>query len=195
MKFTPQIAIITANPLEGQGLAEMIKRMMPMGEACIFHDFEEMQKENNGQFFHFFITGHVLLQHSEFFTPLCHRTIVLINGTDTGCIPNAFRTINTHQTETNFTRQLLSIFHSGHGTNSQTPRPHILPTPLTPRETEVLHFVAMGLINKEIAEKLQVGLTTVISHRKNLTEKLGIKSVSGLTVYAVMHGIVKLEDI
>ena len=44
------------------------------------------------------------------------------------------------------------------------------------------------LHNKEIAEKLHISLTTVISHRKNITEKLGIKSVSGLAIYAFMLG-------
>ena len=94
------------------------------------------------------------------------------------------------------TRRMLEMF-AGQLPSGATASGQVDPriASLTPRETEVLHFVAMGLINKEIAEKLQVGLTTVISHRKNLTEKLGIKSVSGLTVYAVMHGIVKLEDI
>ena len=51
------------------------------------------------------------------------------------------------------------------------------------------------LINKEIADKLNISLTTVISHRKNITEKLGIKSVSGLTIYAVMHGYVEADRI
>jgi DNA-binding CsgD family transcriptional regulator len=45
-------------------------------------------------------------------------------------------------------------------------------------------------MNKEIADKLGISLHTVISHRKNLTEKLGIKTVSGLTVYAMMHKLI-----
>jgi DNA-binding CsgD family transcriptional regulator len=61
---------------------------------------------------------------------------------------------------------------------------------LTNRETEVLRLVTQGLMNKEIADKLGISLHTVISHRKNLTEKLGIKTVSGLTVYAMMHKLI-----
>ena len=57
---------------------------------------------------------------------------------------------------------------------------------LSAREIEVLVLITKGLINKEIADKLNISLTTVITHRKNITEKLGIKSVSGLTIYAVM---------
>lgn len=59
---------------------------------------------------------------------------------------------------------------------------------LSPREKEVLQLVAQGFINKEIAEKLEIGLTTVITHRKNIVEKLGIRSIPGLTVYAYTQG-------
>jgi DNA-binding CsgD family transcriptional regulator len=63
-----------------------------------------------------------------------------------------------------------------------------LPDVLSPREKEVLKLVAQGLMNKEIADHLKIGLTTVITHRKNIVEKLGIKSISGLTVYAYTQG-------
>ena len=66
---------------------------------------------------------------------------------------------------------------------------------LTDREIEVLSLVAKGKINKEIADLLCIGLTTVITHRKNIQEKLGIKSVSALTIYAVMHGFVDINHI
>lgn len=66
---------------------------------------------------------------------------------------------------------------------------------LSPREIEVLILITKGMINKEIAERLNISLTTVISHRKNITEKLGIKSVSGLAIYAVLHGYVDPDTI
>ena len=66
---------------------------------------------------------------------------------------------------------------------------------LSDREIEVLSLVAQGKINKEIAEKLFISTTTVITHRKNIQEKLGIKSVSSLTIYAVMHGYVDINKI
>ncbi len=61
---------------------------------------------------------------------------------------------------------------------------------LTARETDVLRLVTQGLLNKEIADRLDISLHTVISHRKNITSKLGIKTVSGLTIYALMHGVI-----
>ena len=66
---------------------------------------------------------------------------------------------------------------------------------LSSREIEVLVLITKGLINKEIADKLNISLTTVITHRKNITEKLGIKSVSGLTIYAVMNGYIEADRI
>ena len=61
---------------------------------------------------------------------------------------------------------------------------------LSQREVEVLRLVASGYINKEIADNLNISLNTVLTHRKNITAKLGIKSVSGLTFYAMMNGLV-----
>jgi DNA-binding CsgD family transcriptional regulator len=62
---------------------------------------------------------------------------------------------------------------------------------LSDREAEVLKFVAKGFSNKEIAEKLFISMHTVISHRKNITKKLGIKSISGLTVYAILNKLIE----
>lgn len=66
---------------------------------------------------------------------------------------------------------------------------------LTDREKDVLQKVALGKTNKEVAEELFISTHTVISHRKNITRKLGIKTVSGLTVYAILNQLIKLEDI
>lgn len=64
---------------------------------------------------------------------------------------------------------------------------------LSERETDVLKLLATGLTNKEIADKLNISINTVITHRKNITQKTGIKSVSGLTIYAVVKKLVSLD--
>lgn len=66
---------------------------------------------------------------------------------------------------------------------------------LTNREKEVLRLIALGNTNKTIADSLFISTHTVISHRKNITEKLGIKSIPGLTVYAIIQKIVDPSDI
>lgn len=66
---------------------------------------------------------------------------------------------------------------------------------LSEREKEIVHLVALGKTNKEISEVLFISPHTVITHRKNITSKLGIKTIAGLTVYAVLNGIIDTEDI
>jgi DNA-binding NarL/FixJ family response regulator len=65
---------------------------------------------------------------------------------------------------------------------------------LSTREKEILKEIALGNTNKEIAENLFISSHTVITHRKNITKKLGIKTVSGLTVYAILNNIISIEE-
>lgn len=65
---------------------------------------------------------------------------------------------------------------------------------LSERERDVLILVAKGMSNKEIAERLNISIHTVMSHRKNITHKTGIKSVAGLTVYALLNNLVDQND-
>lgn len=66
---------------------------------------------------------------------------------------------------------------------------------LSEREKEILICVAKGLMNKEIASTLSISIHTVISHRKNIIKKIGIKSVSGLTVYALLNNLIDQRDV
>ncbi len=66
---------------------------------------------------------------------------------------------------------------------------------LTDREREILAGVARGRTNKEIADSHHISVHTVISHRKNITRKTGIKSVSGLTVYALLNRLIEPAEI
>ncbi len=66
---------------------------------------------------------------------------------------------------------------------------------LSKREVDVLVAVAKGMMNKEIADLMNISIHTVISHRKNITRKTGIKSVSGLTVYALLNNLIDESDL
>jgi DNA-binding CsgD family transcriptional regulator len=66
---------------------------------------------------------------------------------------------------------------------------------ISDREKDVLRLVAIGLTNKEIGEKLFISSHTVITHRKNITAKLGIKTIAGLTMYALINHLIIPEEI
>lgn len=79
---------------------------------------------------------------------------------------------------------------------------HIQPEPLEEgseslsiREKEIVTCVVKGMTNKEIAEKLFLSIHTVITHRRNISRKLQIHSVSGLTIYAIVNKLVELSDV
>lgn len=61
---------------------------------------------------------------------------------------------------------------------------------LTSREKEILVKVASGRSNKQIADELNLSVHTVITHRKNITRKTGIKTIAGLTVYALLNNLI-----
>lgn len=63
---------------------------------------------------------------------------------------------------------------------------------LSDRERDVLVEIVKGLSNKEIADALCISVHTVITHRKNITRKLNIHSTAGLTIYAIVNGLIKI---
>ena len=65
---------------------------------------------------------------------------------------------------------------------------------LSKREVEILRMVALGHTNQAIAELLFISKHTVVTHRKKITAKLGIKTISGLTVYALLNNIIETNE-
>lgn len=66
---------------------------------------------------------------------------------------------------------------------------------LSDREREILVAVAKGMMNKEIADCFNISIHTVMAHRKNISRKTGIKSVSGFVVYALLNGFMEEHEV
>ena len=195
----PRIAIIEPNSLSIIGLRQVLQNIMPIMEIKAFHSFNELKEDTPESFFHYFVAASEVLEHRDFFFEHRRNTIVLTMTTENSKLFNDFNCLCINVPEEELVRSLLVLEqHAHHGGRNLPP----LHTPetltkqlLTNREIEVLSLLVQGFINKEIAVQLNIGLTTVITHRKNIVEKLGMKSVSALTIYAVMHGYVDINKI
>lgn len=168
---------------------------MPIADVCTFGSFAELDANTPDCYFHYFVSMNILLQNRPFFTGRRNKTIVLTLSLDAAQL-NDFHCLCINVPETQLIKSLLALEQSAHAHGRNLPPIQTTQTKiLTDRETEVMALVAQGYINKEIADRLNIGLSTVVTHRKNIMEKLNLKSVSALTIYAVMHGYVDINKI
>ena len=198
MNHQPEIAIVEANTLTSLGLKTILERMIPMAVIRTFHSFGELTDDTPDMYAHYFISAQIYVEHNAFFLPRKRKTIVLAGDSHQFQL-SGVPILNIYQAEEQLVKDILKLHqhahHDGYPVKDMPPTPPTTGHELSAREIEVLVLITKGLINKEIADKLNIGLTTVITHRKNFTEKLGIKSVSGLTIYAVMNGYVEADRI
>ena len=124
-----------------------------------------------------------------------HKTILLCNGQPQPAYADMHR-IDVCTSEETVVRDILRMHHGAHHHEHDIAgAAHPAIAQLSGREAEVLALIARGYMNKEIADRLQIGLTTVISHRRNIMEKLGIRSVAGLAIYAMTAGYVAGDEL
>jgi DNA-binding CsgD family transcriptional regulator len=191
---TPKIAIIDPNTLAVLGLKYLLQNVMPIAQVDTYGSYVELEANHPEQYFHYFVSMNIVLQNRSYFTEFQYKTIVLTLSIDTNTQLSGFNCLCVNVPEKQLIKSLLALqqrAHS-HGRNlPPMPRQNIL----SDREIEVMSLIVMGYINKEIADKLNIGLPTVITHRKNIMDKLNIKSVSAMTIYAVMNGYVDINKI
>ncbi len=196
----PEIAIVDPNTLTCIGLKSILEELLPMATIRTFRTFAELTDDTPDMYAHYFVSAQMYLEHNAFFLPRKRKIIVLASGSQPVQL-SGVPVLNVYLPEEALVKDILRMHQHAHQDGHREGRsdpPHPTYSPereLSAREIEVLVLIAKGLINKEIADKLNISLTTVITHRKNITEKLGIKSVSGLTIYAVMNGYVEADRI
>lgn len=193
----PKVAIIDPNTLAAMGLKQLLQNVMPIMTVDTYGSFMELEASQPDQYFHYFVAMNIVLENKAFFTQRKRKTIVLTLSLSTTSQLSDFHCLCINVSEQELIRSLLTLQQHAHGHGEHLPpMPAVLTQKiLTDREIEVMSLIVQGYINKEIADKLNIGLATVITHRKNIMDKLGMKSVSALTIYAVMHGYVDINKI
>lgn len=221
----PAIAVITPSILTGLGLRSILQRIIPMADVEVFDRFDRFAAERPDHFFHYFVASQTFVEHNAFFLARRHKSILLTEGAPQSQLRelHCLDILRNEEALVRDILRLHQFAHrsgypavlppmpadgephgESHGgthgashasgqTDGRAARPE--QEPLTPREIEVLTLIVRGFLNKQIAQQLHVALTTVISHRRNLIRKLGIRSVAGLTIYAVTKGYVDAEQL
>jgi len=173
-----KIAIIGLSSLETIALKKILEDYSGI-QTESYVSFNDL-KNISDLFDRFIVSCEEIIRNLDFFLPRKSRVVAISH--ESGQINNSFTTIGK---DTDLT-EILSIVEKiikEEGTQDYNRE-------LTSREIEVLKELVSGLTVKEIADKLCISASTVITHRKNISAKLGIRSVSGLSLYALMNGYI-----
>lgn len=198
MHRNKHIAIILPDTLQSTGLQSLLIDYFPPVEVCYYPCFDKFATEKSttaggDSFDYYFTQPDLFLLNADFFLPRKNKTILLIADTEEAAPSSAILHITTRAPQESIIEQLQQLLASE--TSNLTAGNGEANKELSSREIDVLQLIVKGITNKEIADKLNISLNTVLSHRKNITAKLGIKTVSGLTFYAIMNGIISGDDI
>jgi DNA-binding CsgD family transcriptional regulator len=124
------------------------------------------------------------------FPGILERTILLVERSSPEGFPEIEAIIHPGDSREGITATILALVEHQRQEGSDNPAEI-----LTQRERTIVRLVSLGLTNRQIADQLYLSIHTVITHRKNISNKLGIKSVSGLTVYAIVNNIITIEEV
>jgi DNA-binding CsgD family transcriptional regulator len=190
MQSVKQIAIILPDTLQSAGLQTLLTDYFPPVEVACFPAFESFSAAQNDTFDYYFTQAEIFVLNADFFLPRRAKVVINIcNG-----IPDTLSGYNNLHVcaPREIIIEQIQLLFSAENTNTNAGEKS---KELTFRETDVLRLIVKGSTNREIADKLHISLNTVLTHRKNITSKLEIKTVSGLTFYAIMNGLVSSDFI
>jgi DNA-binding CsgD family transcriptional regulator len=186
--------LATESYLIRKGLAATLNRIP---SAVVVREFDtapqlmEFLKKNGNEFI--IVSQSIFNQVSEVFLSedhLLERTILLMDSGSLEETDHVMAAINTDDSRDKILDILRALIDSQQNLDSG-----IQASGLTPRENTIVRLVTTGYTNNQIAEQLFLSAHTVITHRKNITSKLGIKSVSGLTIFAIVNNIITIEEV
>lgn len=185
-----QIAILLPDTLQAVGLECILNEYFSSLTISRFTNYPDFTQKSAEMADFYFTNANYFLLHIDFFLPRRAKTIVLMQHTmDALPLSGAMNLIAEEAPLETLIEQIESFLSladaNSHSENNKG---------LSVREVNVLRLVVSGYTNKEIADQLSISLNTVLTHRKNITAKLGVKTVSGLTFYAIMNGYISGTD-
>lgn len=196
--MNPCIAIIDHNTLSNNALQRFLQESFGNVEIHAYRSMDSFIRDSNRHFIHFFVCSDILFRHIDEFDTLRSRTTILSVGEDRRFTRAGFNVLDISASEEEIIGKLLRIqliSRYEETENNTGHRDHNNGEKLSSREKDVLRLMIKGHINKEIAETLGISMTTVIFHRNNICEKLQTRSIGRLTIFAVLSGIIDINEI
>lgn len=196
--MNPCIAIIDQNTLSNVTLRSVLWDLYNKVEVLTYNSMDAFIRDSNRHFVHFFVSSDIFFTHVDEFELLRNQTTVLCIGPNKRYENAGFTVLDISLPEQELIGKLLNIqFTSIYDPQkSQKSKNGIEVTnELSAREKDVLRLIIKGYTNKEISSGLDISITTVIFHRNNICEKLGTRSIGKMTIYAVLSGLVEINDI
>ena len=193
-KMNPCFAIIDKNTLSSTTLKRMLCNIYDQVEVCAYGSIDEYIYDSNRHFVQFFVSTDILFEHADEFETLKTQTMVISIGRNIHLEKAGFKVLDVTQPENEIVGKLTQLDMAWHNSSSLG-RGLTIADKLSAREKEVLKLMVKGLINKEISSTLGISLPTVIFHRNNICEKLKTRSIGKLTVFAVLSGLIELNEI
>lgn len=185
-----QIAILLPDTLQAVGLECILNEYFSPLTISRFTNYPDFTQKSAEMADFYFTNANYFLLHIDFFLPRRAKTIVLMQHTMDALPHSGAMNLIAEEVPLETLIEQIESFLSLADANSHSENNK----GLSVREVNVLRLVVSGYTNKEIADQLSISLNTVLTHRKNITAKLGIKTVSGLTFYAIMNGYISGTD-
>lgn len=186
-----RIAIVEPSAIIAQGVASILRSSGEADVVAIYPTLRAYADRLNVKDVEVVVVGSQVAVGAQLRSELQGVAVVLLSTTvvDEDVLRQVDGVINIYDDEATLMRKLRAAVEQGE-TN-----PYSDSHDLSERECDVLILVAKGMANKEIADRLNISIHTVMSHRKNITHKTGIKSVAGLTVYALLNNLLDQSDV
>lgn len=195
---TNKLIIVEPSPIISAGIAKFFEDLNQIQLVSVVDNVEDLQDKiivhnpdiliinplavgyNNVNFFKQFNQNNPLILSVALVTTYIDKNILRFFK----------ETIELVDTKQKVVNKIINLLNNNEETTNQNDS-----VDLSNRETDVLVCVAKGMTNKDISEVLNISVHTVITHRKNIVKKTGIKSVSGLTVYALLNNLIEESEI
>lgn len=177
--MTYRVAIIMRNTLEALGIKYILEEAFSISPQ-VFSALGQVPDVGSDLFDFYFTSPELFVKHLDFFLPR-RQKVITVTSSPRDDEANVLCANDDEST-------IIDSINAWFANIERNAVDH--QDELSQREIDVLRLIASGMINKEIAESLGISINTVLTHRKNITNKLGIRSVSGLTFYAMMNGII-----